>query len=120
MVYSHNLYADYARDLADRTSRLPISLASKVFRAPVDVLRWPFKMARKPFGLLKELNYVTILERGPRRSRTFGKKQGLRKFQARERLSRRFAKKANTLATKGTARQLPDIKEETREGIFAE
>lgn len=69
VVYSHNLYADYARDLADRTSRLPISLASKVFRAPVDILRWPFKVARKPFGLLKELNYVSVLERGPRRPR---------------------------------------------------
>jgi len=69
VVYSHNLYADYARDLAGRTSRLPISLASKVLRSPVDVLRWPFKMANKPLGLLKELNYVAVLERGPRRSR---------------------------------------------------
>jgi predicted RNA-binding Zn-ribbon protein involved in translation (DUF1610 family) len=67
VVYSHSLYADYARDLAGRTSRFPISLASKVFRTPVDILRWPFKAAYKPLGLLKELNYVTVLERGPRR-----------------------------------------------------
>lgn len=69
VVYSHNLYADYARDLAERTSRLPINLASRVLRKPIDIMKWPFKVANKPLGLLKELNYVSVLERGPRRTK---------------------------------------------------
>ncbi len=66
-VYSENLYADYARDLAQRTSRFPINLASQAFKRPTTVFSWPFKAATKPIGLLKELSYVTVLKRGPRR-----------------------------------------------------
>lgn len=69
-VYSENLYADYARDLAQRTSRFPINLASQAFRRPTAVLGWPVKAVRKPLELLKEVNYVAVLgnasRRGPR------------------------------------------------------
>lgn len=68
-VYSDHLYADYARDLMDRTTHLPQSLAKEAFKKPTDVFSWPFKAALKPFGLLKELGYVTVLERGPRGSK---------------------------------------------------
>ena len=69
-VYSDHLYSDYARDLVGRTSHLPLTLASRAFRHPTEVFRWPFKAVRKPLGLLKELSYVTILERGPHGRRT--------------------------------------------------
>lgn len=68
-VYSDHLYSDYARDLAERTSHLPASLASRAFQHPTEIFGWPLKAARKPFGLLKELGYVTILERGLRKRR---------------------------------------------------
>ncbi|CAN5905971.1 hypothetical protein BH23ACT11_BH23ACT11_00120 [soil metagenome] len=65
-IYSDHLYADYAWDLMERTTHLPQSLASRAFRRPTAVFSWPLKAARKPFGLVKEFGYVTVLERGVR------------------------------------------------------
>ena len=71
-IYSDHLYADYVRDLAERTSHLPVSLVSRAFQHPTEVFGWPLKAVHKPFGLLKELGYVIFLERGLNRRRTPG------------------------------------------------
>jgi hypothetical protein len=61
-VYSGHIYAEYARDLAERTSRLPGRFAGEMLH-PTEVVKWPFKALRKPFGLLREVSQVTIFER---------------------------------------------------------
>jgi hypothetical protein len=65
-VYSGHIYAEYARDLAERTSRLPGRFAGDVFRRPTEIVWWPFKALRKPFRLIGEVNQVTTFERSRR------------------------------------------------------
>lgn len=70
-VYSGHIYAEYARDLAERTTRLPTRFAGEVLRHPTELVKWPFKMLGKPLGLLREVTQITTFERG-RRSRAPG------------------------------------------------
>lgn len=65
-VYSGHIYAEYARDLAERTSRLPTRLAGEVLRHPTALVKLPFKVLGKPFGLIREVTEVTAFERGRR------------------------------------------------------
>ena len=64
-VYSGHIYAEYARDLAERISRLPGRFAGEIFH-PTEVVKWPFKALRKPFGLMKEVSQVTTFEQSRR------------------------------------------------------
>jgi len=66
-TYSGNIYAGYARDLAGRTGRLPGKFAREAFKLPASVMGWPFKVLRKPFRLIKEVDQVTAFERSRRR-----------------------------------------------------
>ncbi|TCJ18903.1 hypothetical protein E0L93_05225 [Rubrobacter taiwanensis] len=68
-VYSPHIYADYARDVAERTARLPMRLAGEAIRRPTHLLLWPWKALRKPFGLLDEVGRVYTFDRD-RRCRT--------------------------------------------------
>ncbi len=61
--FTGRLYANYARDVAERGIRLPCSLARRVLDNPLEVLGWPIKVARKPFGILRELDQVARFER---------------------------------------------------------
>jgi hypothetical protein len=65
-VYSEHIYADYARDVAERTARLPLKLAVDAVRRPLGVLGWPVKALRKPFGILEEMNQVYAFEQSRR------------------------------------------------------
>lgn len=71
-TYSGHIYVEYAKDLAGRTSRLPVKFAREAFRLPAGVMGWPFKAIRKPLRLLKEVNQVTSFERSRRRPPTPG------------------------------------------------
>jgi hypothetical protein len=71
-VYSGHIYAEYARDLAGRTSRLPGRFAGEMFH-PTELVKWPFKALRKPFGLIREMSQVTTFEQS-RRSPTPGRR----------------------------------------------
>jgi hypothetical protein len=62
-MFTGRLYADYARDVAQRGFRLPWSLAGRALRNPFEVLGWPFKGVKKPLGLLRELDQVATLDR---------------------------------------------------------
>jgi hypothetical protein len=66
-IYSGHIYADYARDLAERTARLPLRLTEDAVRRPTSLLSLPIKAIRKPVGLLKEVNLVAAFERSRRR-----------------------------------------------------
>lgn len=66
-MFTGRLYTDYARDVAERGLRLPWHLAGRALRNPLEVLGWPFKGVKKPFGLLKEWDQVTTLARVSRR-----------------------------------------------------
>jgi hypothetical protein len=61
-VYSDHIYSEYARDLAERTTHLPVRVAGDVLRHPTQIVKWPFKALRKPFGLLREMTQVTAFE----------------------------------------------------------
>lgn len=65
-VYSGHIYAEYARDLFERTGRLPMRFAGDVIRRPTALVGWPVKALKKPFGLVKEVGQVTSFERGRR------------------------------------------------------
>jgi len=64
-VYSDHIYTAYARDLADRTSRLPAKVAGEMFH-PMEVAKWPFKALGKPLGLFREVTQVTDFEHSRR------------------------------------------------------
>jgi hypothetical protein len=64
-VYSSHIYAEYARDLAERTSRLPGRFAGEMLH-PTEVMKWPVKALRKPFGLIREVGQVTTFEQSRR------------------------------------------------------
>jgi hypothetical protein len=66
-MFTGQLYADYARDVAERRLRLPCSLAVRRLGNPLEVLGWPIKIVKKPFGLLRELDRVATLDRVYRR-----------------------------------------------------
>lgn len=67
--FSGHVYAEYARDVAERTARLPGKFVCDVFKGPSWVVAWPVKVLRKPFSLLREVNQVTAFERRrPRKS----------------------------------------------------
>ena len=66
-MFTGRLYADYARDVAERGFRLPCNLAGRALRNPLEVFGWPFKGMKKPFGLLRELDQVATLDRIYRR-----------------------------------------------------
>ena len=69
-VYSEHIYSEYTRDLADRTTHLPRRMAGDVFRHPTEIAKWPFKVLRKPLGLLREVNQVTAFEQSRNRVST--------------------------------------------------
>jgi hypothetical protein len=60
-VFSGHIYAEYAKDLAERTSRLPGRFAGKMFH-PTEVVKWP----SKALGLIKEVGQVTTFEQSRR------------------------------------------------------
>ena len=64
-VYSSHIYAEYARDLAERTSRLPGRFAGEMLH-PTEMMKWPVKALRKPFGLIREVGQVTTFEQSRR------------------------------------------------------
>ncbi len=68
-VYSGHIYAEYAKDLAERTSHLPGRFVGDTLRHPTNLVKLPFKAARKPFGLLKEVSQVTAFELSRRSAR---------------------------------------------------
>lgn len=72
-VYSGHIYTEYARDLFERTGRLPGRFAGEVLRHPASVVTWPFKALGKPFGLVREVDLVATFERS-RRSPTPGRR----------------------------------------------
>jgi hypothetical protein len=67
LMFTGQLYANYARDLVERGLRLPCSLAGRLLGNPLEVLGWPIKIVKKPFGLLRELDRVATLDRVYRR-----------------------------------------------------
>jgi hypothetical protein len=48
-------------------------VAGDVFRHPTEIVKWPFKALRKPFGLLREVNQVTAFEQSRNRTPTPGR-----------------------------------------------
>ena len=72
-VYSDHIYSEYARDLAERTTHLPVRVAGDMLRHPTQIVKWPFKALRKPFGLLREVNQVTAFEQSRNRAPTPGR-----------------------------------------------
>jgi hypothetical protein len=64
-IYSGHIYAEYARDLAERTALFPGRVAGEMLH-PTEVVKWPFKALRKPFGLLREVSQVTTFEQSRR------------------------------------------------------
>jgi hypothetical protein len=68
-MFSGHIYAEYARDVADRATSLPRRLTGRAIRHPLGVFGWPGKALRKPFGLLGEAIKVTDFERRSRRRR---------------------------------------------------
>ncbi len=66
-MFTSHLYADYARDVAERGLRLPFGLVGRALRNPLEVFVWPVKVVRKPFELLEELGQVATLDRVYRR-----------------------------------------------------
>jgi hypothetical protein len=71
-VYSGHIYVEYAKDLAERTARLPLRLAEDVVRRPTSLLWLPIKALRKPAGLLSEVNLVADFKRDRRGSASDG------------------------------------------------
>jgi predicted RNA-binding Zn-ribbon protein involved in translation (DUF1610 family) len=67
-VYSGHIYAEYARDLFERTGRYPGKFAGEVLRHPTRLMTWPFRALGKPLGVMREVGQVTSFERS-RRSR---------------------------------------------------
>jgi len=61
--YSGHIYAEYARDLIERTTMLPLRLAGEAMRRPLEVPKWPVKALGKPFGLLAEIVRVNSFEK---------------------------------------------------------
>ncbi len=57
-VYIDDLYSEYVRDVAERTSRVPGRLAGDLRRHPLELAWWPYKIARKPFGLIREVGQL--------------------------------------------------------------
>ncbi len=66
-IYSGDIYAEYARDLAERTGRLPVRFFGEALHHPVGLASWPFKALRKPYGLLREIVQVSDFEHSRRR-----------------------------------------------------
>jgi hypothetical protein len=62
-MFSGHIYAEYAKDVTDRATSLPLRLAGQAIRHPLGVFGWPAKALRKPFGLLNEVGKVTDFER---------------------------------------------------------
>jgi hypothetical protein len=70
-VFTGHIYADYAKDLAGRTAGLTGRVFGDVLKRPTSVFGYPFKVAAKPFQLVKEVTQLTAFERG-RHARTPG------------------------------------------------
>ena len=71
-MFTNHLYAEYAKDVAQRGFRLPFGLAERARSNPREVLGWPLKGVKKPFGLLREFGQVATRDwayrHGPSRS----------------------------------------------------
>ena len=63
-VFTGHIYADYAKDLVGRTAGLTGRFLGDVLKRPTAVFGYPFKVAAKPFQLVKEVTQVTAFERG--------------------------------------------------------
>jgi hypothetical protein len=72
-VYSEHIYSEYARDLAERTTHLPARVAGDALRHPTQIVMWPIKALRKPFGLLREVTQVTAFEQSRNKAPTPGR-----------------------------------------------
>lgn len=62
-IYSGHIYTEYALDMAGRASHLPGKFAGEMLRNPTKIVTWPFRVVRKPFCLLREMNQLVTLER---------------------------------------------------------
>ena len=74
LAYSRHIYAEYARDVAGRTARVPRRFVGRALRAPARAAMLPFKVLRKPLGLLREAHQVALFERSNRRSPVPGRR----------------------------------------------
>ncbi len=63
-VYSSDLHADYAADLAGRFLMLPRKFAGEAARHPIRLLWWPIKALRKPLKILREIDRVETFGHG--------------------------------------------------------
>jgi hypothetical protein len=72
-VYIDDLYSEYARDVAERTSRLPGRFVGDLRRRPFELAWWPYKIARKPFGLAREVGQISAFA-GTRSRAKFGRR----------------------------------------------
>lgn len=61
--FAGSIYAEYARDLAERTTRLPYRFVRQTLGHPLTIFGLPAKVLRKPFGLLREVGQVSAFER---------------------------------------------------------
>ncbi len=68
LLFSGHIYAEYTKDVAERTAHLPVKLVGDIFQRPAGVLTWPFKVLRKPLKLFREVAQITAFEQGHRRS----------------------------------------------------
>jgi len=57
-MFTNHLYVEYAKDVAQRVYRLPFGLAERALSNPREVICWPVKGVKKPFGLLREFGQV--------------------------------------------------------------
>ena len=67
LSYSPHIYAEYAREVAGRTARVPRRFVGGALRVPARAAMWPFEALRKPLGLLREAHQVALFERSHRR-----------------------------------------------------
>jgi len=62
-IYSDHIYAEYLKDVFERTSRLPYRFADDLIRHPTALVGWSVKALKKPFSLIKEVGQLTSFER---------------------------------------------------------
>ena len=80
-VYSSDLRADYAADLAGRFLMLPRKFAGEAARHPIRLLWWPIKALRKPLKILREIDRVEDLRHDRQRSEHLFARDAQRNFQ---------------------------------------
>ncbi len=65
-IYSGRIYSEYARDLVERTGRLPRKFVEEALKHPTKVVGWPLKALLKPYGLIREVDQVNTFHQSNR------------------------------------------------------